>query len=178
MKKIRLLIAALIVASAASAQNNYGDATGGEYKPTVYLISVYQSEEFAPDGDCCGAAEAAALNRATIANAIRDYNETHREGFQQPMRPQFIFATKNNKFSLALGGSINLRAGYDLKGIVDNIDFIPADIPVTGNYATQQKLMMFLEGIRRLSVFLLLQSAIRGPFKFYTKLLVLLHFLC
>lgn len=144
MKKIRLLFAAMLVASAASAQNNYGSyAAGGEYKPTVYLISVNEVNDYTSDGsNCCGAAEAAALNRATIANAIQDYNETHRCGFQQAQRPQFIFATKNNRFSLAMGGSVTMRAGYDFDGSVQNIDFVPADIPVPGSYATQQKLMM------------------------------------
>ncbi|MDE6046246.1 MAG: porin [Alistipes sp.] len=78
----------------------------------------------------------------TVANATQDYIDTHRPGFQQAERPQFVFATKNNRFSFALGGSVTLRAGYDFNGISDNIDFIPYDIPVPGNYNTRQKLMM------------------------------------
>ncbi len=143
MKKNRLLFVALLVASAASAQNNYGVTAGEEYSPTVYLISARETETIYPDGTGCDeAGEVAALNRASVANAVQDYRETHRTGFQQVMRPQFVFATKNNRFSFALGGYINLRAGYDFDGAVDNIDFVTADIPIPGNYSTEQKLMM------------------------------------
>ena len=41
-----------------------------------------------------------------------------------------------------MGGFVALRAGYDFDGIVDNIDFVPYDIPVPGNYNSKQKLMM------------------------------------
>ena len=75
-------------------------------------------------------------------NATQDYIETHRPGFQQSEKPQFVFASKNNRFSFSLGGFVSLRAGYDFDGIVDNIDFVPYDIPVPGNYNSKQKLMM------------------------------------
>lgn len=75
-------------------------------------------------------------------NATQDNIETHRPGFQQVEKPQFVFATKNNRFSFSLGGFVSLRAGYDFDGIVDNIDFVTYDIPVHGNYDTRQKLMM------------------------------------
>ena len=86
--------------------------------------------------------EAAALNRLAVESAIQDYRDTHRLGFQQVEKPQFIFTTKNNKFSFAVGGYINLRAGYDFDGGVNNIDFIPYDIPMQETYANRQKLMM------------------------------------
>ena len=140
MKTLRLLTLALFAVSTAAAQGNRGFGYEDEYSPTVYLISVNQ-----PDmrSDCpCPAKEAAELNRLAAEAAILDYRETHRPGFQQVEKPQFIFTTKDNKFSLALGGYINMRAGYDLEGIVNNIDFVPADIPMTSNYANGEKLMM------------------------------------
>ena len=140
MKTFRLLIVALLVASSAAAQNNTGKGTNDEYSPTVYLISVNETETVEDCG--CPALAAAELNRLAAASAIQDYRDTHRAGFQQAEKPQFIFTTKNNKFSFAVGGFINMRVGYDFEGIVDNIDFIPADIPMTRNYATDQKLMM------------------------------------
>ncbi|MDE6711037.1 MAG: porin, partial [Alistipes sp.] len=139
MKTFRLLTAALLLASSASAQRHMNRAAEGEYSPTVYLISVQETENL---GCGCAAQEAAARNRAAIDNATRDYLETHRSGFQQAEKPQFVFATKDNRFSLALGGQVTLRAGYDFGGISDNIDFVPYDIPVPGGYATRQKLMM------------------------------------
>ena len=44
MKTFRLLIVALLVASSAAAQNNTGKGTNDEYSPTVYLISVNETE--------------------------------------------------------------------------------------------------------------------------------------
>ena len=139
MKTFRLSVAALFLASAVSAQNYAGSGQNEAYSPTVYLISVHEVDTIY---NGCSAREAAALNRMAVNNAIQDYNDTHRPGFQQVEKPQFLFASKNNKFSLALGGSISLRADYDFLGSVDNIDFVPYDIPVPGNYDTKQKLMM------------------------------------
>ena len=44
--------------------------------------------------------------------------------------PQFVFASKNNKFSFALGGYIALRTAYEFEGTVNNLDFVPYDIPI------------------------------------------------
>lgn len=142
MKTFRLLIAALLVAAAwvpASAQRRHHRAEK-EYDPTVYLISVHEVDTFMMD--CNARQQAALMNRLATASAVNDYQETWRPGFQQVERPQFVFASKNNRFSLALGGYINLRGGYDFDGIVDNIDFVPRDIPMNPNYNTSQKLMM------------------------------------
>ncbi len=133
------MAAAIVVAAAteASAQRRHHD-----YEPTVYMISVHESN---PSYDCtdpCAAAEAAALNRLAADAAVADYLETWREGFQQVAPPQFLFASKNNRFSFALGGYVDLRAGYDFKGSVDNIDMVPYDIPMQTTYANRQRLMM------------------------------------
>ena len=117
------------------------DGRNGEYSPTVYLISVHEVDTVYNCGGC-GSRQAAALNRLAMDNATQDYIETHRPGFQQSEKPQFVFASKNNRFSFSLGGFVSLRAGYDFDGIVDNIDFVPYDIPVPGNYNSKQKLMM------------------------------------
>ncbi len=138
-RTFRMLAAALLIASSASAQRYSGAGIQGEYEPTVYLISAYKADG---SGDCCAAREAAALNRLAADAAVVDYLETHRYGFQQVERPQFVFASKNNRFSLALGGSISLRATYDFDGIADNANFMPSAIPVPGNYDTRQQLGM------------------------------------
>ncbi|WP_296004512.1 DcaP family trimeric outer membrane transporter [uncultured Alistipes sp.] len=139
MKTFRLLTAALLLATSASAQRYPNQAQEGEYAPTVYLIAAQETETI---GCGCASRETAALHRATVTNATQDYIDTHRPGFQQVEKPQFVFATKNNRFSFAVGGTVALRAGYDFKGISDNIDFVPYDIPIPGNYSTRQKLMM------------------------------------
>ena len=141
MKTFRLLIVALLLAASASAQRYERRAMRGEYSPTVYLISVQEVDTIYNYGPYA-MQQAAALNRMAMDNATQDYIETHRPGFQQSEKPQFVFASKNNRFSFSLGGFVSLRAGYDFDGIVDNIDFVPYDIPVPGNYNSKQKLMM------------------------------------
>ena len=74
--------------------------------------------------------------------AIGDFKETHRTGYQQPMLPQFIFSTPDNRFALALGGQVTLRTSYDFGGAVNNIDFVPYDIPMSKSYASKQRVMM------------------------------------
>lgn len=138
MKTFRLLIVALLVTATAAAQNRM---SGGDeaYSPTVYLISAHQVEAI---DDCDAVKEAAELNKMAVQNAIQDYEDTHRMGFQQTDKPMFIMASKNNRFSLAIGGYVNLRAGYDFDGISDNLDFLPSAIPVPGDFNSHQKLMM------------------------------------
>lgn len=99
------------------------------YHPNIYLIAERQTAgEYDID--------------AIHIDIINDYKETSRRGFQQLPNPQFIFATPNNRFSLALGGYINLRTSYDFKGSVGNIDFVPYDIATTEDYANRQRIMM------------------------------------
>ena len=129
MKHFRLSLAALLVASVATAQTI---EPAEEYAPTVYLIGV---EESVVVDDACDKLE-------LMSDATQDYLETHRHGFQQTERPMFVFATRDNRFSLALGGFLALRAAYDFDGISDNLDFVPYNIPMTSNYNNRQQLMM------------------------------------
>lgn len=100
-----------------------------EYRPTVNLIGASSHGS----GYDCVAAE---------RDVVDDYIETGRRGFQQSHNPQFIFATHDNRFSLALGGMVNLRTSYDFKGAMGNIDFVPYDIPMSHGYANRQRIMM------------------------------------
>ena len=139
-KTFQLLIATLLLATSATAQRYRGNARSEKYAPTVYLVSAREVDTVY---ECCGAAQKlAAMNQAAVDNAINDYMETHRTGFQQAEKPQFVFTTRNNRFSFSLGGSIALRGSYDFKGVVNNTDFVPYDIPVPGNYDTRQKISM------------------------------------
>lgn len=137
MKTIRLLIVLLLLASSASARHHL--SRKDRYAPTVYLVSVHEVDTIYNSG---ALRQAALENRAAVAEAQQDYLETHRTGFQQDDFPKFVFTSKNNRFSFAVGGFVALRAGYDFDGISDNIDFIPYEIPIPGNYNTEQKLMM------------------------------------
>ena len=142
MKTFGLLSAALFFAATASAQRYGGDYTGkGENSPVVYMVSV-QETDVVDNPDCCPMQRMMNENNVSAAMAKQDYAELWRTGFHQPQPPTFIFASRNNRFSLALGGYINMRLGYDFDGTVDNLDFVPADIPMSQNYNNRQKLTM------------------------------------
>ena len=140
MKTFRLLLVALLLAGTASAQRHERRAMRGDYSPTVYLISLHQTDTiyYSPSA----VQQAVAMNNRAMDQATQDYIDTHRPGFQQVEKPQFIFATKNNRFSFAMGGYVQLRAGYDFEGISNSLDFIPYDISTVKTYNTRQKLMM------------------------------------
>lgn len=143
MKTLRLVFVSLLAVvgtstiATISAQGHHHD----KYSPTVYLISVKETDTIYPNNAATMQQDIAIAN-AVIDQTILDYNETHRSGFQQAEKPMFIFSTKNNKFSFAIGGFINLRASYDFNDAVSNIDFVPYNISVPGNYATKQKIGM------------------------------------
>ncbi len=132
MKTFRLLIAALLLGQAAIAQS-YSAPQGSETS-TVYL--------FATQEDDCSLEDRARRNKIAMEAAVIDYKETYRTGFQQVQQPLLIIAQRDNKFSFAVGGFISLRASYDIDGSVTSTDFIPADIPIPGTYATKSKLAM------------------------------------
>ena len=124
MKRVLLSLLCVTNISAAMAQNPH--TTEGTYNPSIYVISERHTE-----------------HRNTLhAAIIDDYTETARTGFQQSHHPQFILATPDNRFSLALGGMVNLRTSYDFNNAVGNIDFVTADIAVPGSYANRQRVMM------------------------------------
>ena len=138
MKTIRHLVAILaivIFAGSVSAQTQSADDAGN---PAIYMVTVDASES--PYFRSVG--ELVALNSVAAEYAQDDFESTFRKGFQQVHPPQFIFSTRNNRFSLGIGGYINLRTSYDMKGAVDNIDFVPYDIPMEATYANRQRIMM------------------------------------
>lgn len=106
------------------------------------MISMSQTDTLQLCNACKAGYRNSVANNAAMQAAIADYHETWRSGFQQVEKPLFIFTTKNNKFSFAVGGSINLRASYEFDGIVNNIDFVPYDIPVPGYFGTKQRVYM------------------------------------
>ena len=142
MKKFRLLFVSFVlvtVAMSASAQRHH---RGDRYEPTVFMISMSRTDSLPLCNSCKSGYNTAVANNAAMQAAIDDYHETWRSGFQQVEKPMFIFTTRNNKFSFAVGGVINLRASYEFDGIVNNIDFVPADIPVPGYYGSKQRINM------------------------------------
>ena len=135
MKRFQLFI--LLFGLSIAAQSVMAQR-GGKYQPTVYMVAI---EEVDTLYDC--PMQAAAARRSMAAAMAREsFAMTQREGFQQVHNPQFIFSTSDNRFSLGIGGYINLRTSYDFKGAMDNIDFVPYDIPMTTTYSNRQRVMM------------------------------------
>ena len=130
MKKIRLFIlslsALLIWAPQSKAQMALIEVE--EYTPTVFIM--------AREGE--GRYDKAKIH----ARVVDDYRETARKGFRQSHKPNFIFASPDNKFSFAVGGSVNLRTSYDFNSVIGNIDFVTYDIPMKSGFADKQRIMM------------------------------------
>lgn len=123
MKKIYLFAAIVLSCSSIAAQNLTKD-----YRPHVTVITRKNHEN--PND-----------NKRAISKAASIYAKNHVEGFQQSQLPNYIFSSHDNRFMIAVGGYVSMRAAYDLKGIVENTDFITYDIPTEATYATRQQLM-------------------------------------
>ncbi len=124
MKKFLISVSLALACLASEAQNMEGD-----YKPHVNIITR-KGHEHHDD------------NARAIRNAAKIYEQTHVGGFQQSHKPNYIFSSHDNRFMIALGGYVNTRVAYDMKGIVDDTDFVTYDIPTAESYATRQKLTM------------------------------------
>ena len=131
MKTINLLVICILFASVVTAQNHnkYDLSNRKTYKPTVYAAPSHS-------GDTTYMVDEVKIK------AIVDFHETHRYGYDQVEKPQFIFTGKDNFFSFAVGGTIKATASYDFGGISNAIDFIPSSISVPKNYGARQKLTM------------------------------------
>ncbi len=161
MKAIRLIKASMLAAAATAAAiapalaNEYHEHNhlrGDERKSAEVLVisssedgeiteSLYTFES--PNAAKKHARKEHEKCTKTKHAAAAELTKTVNENlFQAAQPPMLVFAQKDNKFSFGIGGYINLRTSYDFNGIVENIDFVPADIPVTGSYDTRQQIMM------------------------------------
>lgn len=68
---------------------------------------------------------------------IRIINESQLSYIHDPKAPRFLLMDKQGKFALGIGGYVRATAEYDFKGIVDDIDFIPAFIPNSSKIKNQ-----------------------------------------
>ena len=126
----------------ATAQNHriqrhhHGDA-----EPTVYIISVSETDTVTCPTQSCNQQDMVMKN-AAVKSAIEDHKNATRDGFQQALTPSAIFADKRNTFSFAIGGDVALRAAYSFDRIVNNIDMVPYNIPMTLTPADDQEIRM------------------------------------
>ena len=142
MKKVLLTIGAMAALLSATAQNHriqrhhHGDA-----EPTVYIISVSETDTVTCPTQNCNQQDMVMKN-AAVKSAIEDHKNATRDGFQQALTPSAIFADKRNTFSFAIGGDVALRAAYSFDRIVNNIDMVPYNIPMTLTPADDQEIRM------------------------------------
>lgn len=140
MKRILLFIGVLTTTFSVSAQNHRLERHNlGEGSPAVYIISVSETEAIAaPESNN----QDIAMKNIAVRAAIDDHRNATRKGVKQVAMPSAIFADKHNKFSFAIGGDIALRAAYSFNRIVDNIDMVPYNVPMTLTPADKQELRL------------------------------------
>ncbi len=149
MKAIRLLIAAMLITTSVSARSYEKELRLSEKDPeeVLFIVNTMGSDpeicEFeSPEKLKIHLREQALCTKRTRDMAAAQVTAAHKSGFQSAQAPSFIFAQKENKFSFGIGGFIQLRTSYDFNGTVSNIDFVTADIPIPGGYASHQQVMM------------------------------------
>ena len=154
MKRVLLIIGAVVTTITATAQNHRVQRYHhGNAEPTVYIISVSEKDTIRCVPQGCNQQDVVMKNAAVRA-AIEDHKNATRDGFQQSALPSAIFADKRNTFSFAIGGDIALRAAYSFDRIVNNIDMVPYNVPMSLTPADKQEIRMdattsriFLRGI-------------------------------
>ncbi len=73
---------------------------------------------------------------------IRHFYRTVRPGWQQSAPPKFMIVGNDHNFIFGIGGYVAFRTAYDFNGVVQNKDFVTADIPVTSDPANRQRFLM------------------------------------
>ena len=131
MKKVLLICLAVSSMLTASAQRGIWGHNNHKDEPTVYIISVRESDTIWSNNPAYAQHAAAAKSQAAKA-AVADHRAAQRTGFQQTDDANVAFANQKNSFSFAIGGFVAMRASYSFDDAVDNID-------VQWEYMTQQE---------------------------------------
>lgn len=76
-------------------------------------------------------------------SVLSSFWEEQSDWFRNPEIPSFIFSGSGGKFSLGIGGFVNLTSAYDFDGIVDDIDFVTYDIKIPQLSYEKQQLQMY-----------------------------------
>lgn len=157
MRRLRLISLLFVISVVgtlpATAQRSAIEVD--EYNPAVYIVARDGGHKH---------------NHETIRmRVVDDYRETTRKGIKQSHKPNFIFTSSDNKFSFAFGGSITLRTSYDFDGIMNNIDFVPFDIPASKGFANRQQIMMDAS-TSRIFMQAIIHSGYLGRIKIYSDM--------
>lgn len=140
MRRILLLFGAAALSFTATAQHNRIQRYQHGAEPTVYIISVRETDTLRCAPAKCTPEQDMMLKNAVVQSVIDDHKNYTRKGVRQVSTPSAIFADKHNTFSFAIGGAVALRAAYSFDRTVDNIDMVPFDVPMTATPADRQEL--------------------------------------
>lgn len=138
MKKFLLIIIAFATLDSASAQFRHPLKHQHKTEPTVYLISVRETDTLR-SADPSGKG-GTLLRQAVVSSVIEQHRIATRRGRQQASAPSAIFADKDNAFSFAIGGDVAMRASYSFNNAVGNTDMVPYDIPMSSSPDNKQAL--------------------------------------
>lgn len=139
MKRTLLIIVAVALSLTATAQHHRVERHHHGAEPTVYIISVRETDTLKRVTPMTAEQEMM-LKNAVVRTAIEDHKRLTRKGVRQVSTPSAIFADRHNAFSFAIGGDVALRAAYSFDRTVDNIDMVPYDIPMAATPADRQEL--------------------------------------
>ena len=140
MKRILLLFGAVAVSLTATAQQHRIQRYQHGAEPTVYIISVRETDTLRGAPAACTPQQDMMLKNAVVQSVIEDHKKYTRKGVQQVSSPSAIFADKRNTFSFSIGGDVALRAAYSFDRTVNNIDMVPFNVPMTATPADRQEL--------------------------------------
>ncbi|MBO5759595.1 MAG: hypothetical protein J6R31_06120, partial [Rikenellaceae bacterium] len=103
MKKHLLLCVACVMAAFVAKGQSYQSS---DSYPHVVVMGVYKCHPSCRD----------TMERRAGAGAMTIFDRTHVEGFKMSHPPLVIITSHDNRLSLAVGGHVSLRAGYDFEG--------------------------------------------------------------
>ncbi len=150
MKRVRLLIALMLLTTSTIFAKEHLITTGEVLEEVTPRSVIIIGAEESPELYHFTSAEKATIHVKekqkecddTRRKALEEYMCSFRTGYQAVTPPMFLLTHRNNKFTFGVGGYINLRTSYDLRGLVQSNDFVTADIAVPGGTKSRQQLIM------------------------------------
>lgn len=142
MKKLLLLCLTVGTVLTAAAQRRHWERHNKAGEPTVYIISVKESDTIWSNNPALAQQHIAQQRNAAAKAAVDDHRQAMRPGVKQVDEPSVVFANHKNSFSFTLGGYVALRASYSFDDAVDNVDMVPFDVPIASSFANRQALGM------------------------------------
>ena len=142
MKKLLLLCLTVGTVLTVAAQRRHWERHGKTGEPTVYIISVKESDTIWSNNPALAQQNLMQQRSAAAKAAVDDHRQATRPGVQQVDEPNVVFANHKNSFSFAIGGYVALRTGYSFDDAVDSRDMVPFNVPMESSFANRQAISM------------------------------------